>query len=545
MEPLHIEMANVRLRLHATKAFSPELAHLLDEIDEMGEYSRQLIPDLIETMKRGVYVPTTPLVRIISRLKSAELLDAAMEQSEGEWPLSTFDRCELLQAGFGQFQQGLIDELFQVFESDVEPRRSAIVNALEKSGTPAALEVLRVIEYRTAESIAKLVAELRGGDLAQEAAKQLMCGDHVPGRKAFLGKVRRAIQEIENRPAPAHPTEASEVLDQGADELEMAHVLFVDLVGYSKLPMKTQLEFQKRLTQVVESLGSVRRNSENNRLIIRPTGDGMALAFFGGVKPHVDAATELHHALANEAQIKLRTGLHSGPVHRVVDINGQPDISGNGINIAQRVMDVGDPGHILLSNAVAETLLQLGGWDDLLQDLGLVEVKHGVQLHIFNLCGEGFGKNDRPSKLKAESLIAAISTPAVKTEPNERTSSRANIRSAISAELDTNLELLRSIWNPVLEASRTFQHADHINRMHKGDAIRRIVLPVWRLEKWNALLPHAVEALTSEEFDTVDRFYSRLAKLSDLRRGDIEQWRVGGELIISDLIADGNPLRKN
>jgi class 3 adenylate cyclase len=198
MEPPSIQISNIRLRLRATKAFSPETISLLDEIDEMGD-SRQLIPDLIAAMRRGVYFPTSPLVSIIARLKSEELLHAALEQYEGEWSLSTFDRCTLLIAGFLQFQDPLLEELFQMFENDAEPRRSAIVEAFSTSGTLSALETLRVIEYRTAERIPELIKELRDNDRITQARIMVERGDFVGLREQFLTQVRQAIRLITER----------------------------------------------------------------------------------------------------------------------------------------------------------------------------------------------------------------------------------------------------------------------------------------------------------------------------------------------------------
>lgn len=199
MEPTPIQISDIRLRLRAIKAFSSELIKLLEEIDEMGEFSRQLIPDLIGAMGRGVYFPPTPLVSIIARLKSVELLDAAVEQYEGEWSLNTFDRCALLIAGFLQYQKPLLEELFQIFEDDAEPRRSAIVEALSVSGTTAALETLRVIEYRTALRIPELVSELNDGDRATQTYAMIERGDFIGVRKQFLTKVRKTIQLIGER----------------------------------------------------------------------------------------------------------------------------------------------------------------------------------------------------------------------------------------------------------------------------------------------------------------------------------------------------------
>jgi hypothetical protein len=214
MEPTHVQISYIRLRLHAIKAFSSELVNLLDEIDEMGEFSRQLIPDLIGAMRRGVYFPPTPLVNIIAHLKSAELLDAAVEQYEGEWSLNTFDRCTLLIAGFLQYQNPLLEEIFQTFENDAEPRRSAIVEALSVSGTAAALETLRVIEYRTAIRIPELVSEFNDGDLARTMIER---GDFVGVREQFLTKVRQTIQLISQRSASADTAMDSQAI-RGKEE---------------------------------------------------------------------------------------------------------------------------------------------------------------------------------------------------------------------------------------------------------------------------------------------------------------------------------------
>ncbi|HEY0764054.1 MAG TPA: adenylate/guanylate cyclase domain-containing protein [Pyrinomonadaceae bacterium] len=549
MEPLPIQISSAQERLRRTKAFSPALLQLLIEIDEMGEHSKRLIPELVETIKRGVYVPSSPLVDIISRLKSSELLGAALEQDG--WSLSTFDRCKLFQAGFAQFQEGLLNELFEVYECDAEPRRSAIVEALAKSGTHDALEPLRVIEHLTVKANSEMADELRKDHGTQETAKPTRRGDYIPARQDFLQKVRQAIQSIESHPVSNHGVESFEV-DHGiesspSEEPEMAHVLFIDVVGFSKAAMTVQRRVQNELNETVEALAAVHNKVKDDSLLILPTGDGMAFVFFGGVTPHVNAAKELQTKLGKDNKIKLRMGLHSGPVHRVRDINGRPNITGAGINLAQRVMDCGDAGHVLLSSTVAGTLRELGDLEDFLEDLGQAEVKHGVAIHIFNLRGVGFGNPERPSKLSSasrhgRSVSSVEAQPSTQVQSNEAEHSLPNVRSAIRTEIETNLDLLQSIWNPVLDAYRRFQHADHIRQTLKADAVRRITLPGWNREKWQSLLPYAVQSLSNEEFKLVDRFYSRLTRLTELRNGESDRWRVEGELIISDLLAEGNPL---
>jgi V8-like Glu-specific endopeptidase len=217
MEPTPIQISDVRLRLRAIRAFSSKLADLMNEIDEMGQYSQQLIPDLIRAMKRGVYIPSIPLVSIIARLKSVELLDAALAQDGGKWSLNTFDQCTLLTAGFRQFQDQLLEELFQVFESDIEPRRSSIVEALSVCGTVSALETLRVIEYRTAARIPELIAELREGDRAIQTCIMLERGDFIGGRAEFLAKVRHAIQLISDRSASEETAVDSQAVGENQD----------------------------------------------------------------------------------------------------------------------------------------------------------------------------------------------------------------------------------------------------------------------------------------------------------------------------------------
>jgi serine/threonine protein kinase/class 3 adenylate cyclase len=181
--------------------------------------------------------------------------------------------------------------------------------------------------------------------------------------------------------------------------LEIAHVLFLDLVGYSLLPMDQQRGILRSLQNAVRKTTDFLRAKANEQLISLPTGDGMALVFFGDPEAAARCALELAVAVRADSEIKLRMGLHTGPVYRVADINSNLNVSGGGINIAQRVMDCGDAGHILLSNVVAEVLQQLGRWNDHLHDLGETEVKHGIRLHLFSLYRGDVGNPVVPRKL--------------------------------------------------------------------------------------------------------------------------------------------------
>ena len=179
----------------------------------------------------------------------------------------------------------------------------------------------------------------------------------------------------------------------------MAHVLFMDIVAYSTLPMDQQESVLGKLQEVVAETSEFAHAQAKDRLIRLPTGDGMALVFFHDPEAPVRCAVELDRSLRNHPEIKLRMGIHSGPVYRIADINANRNVAGGGINIAQRVMDCGDAGHILVSSAEAEVVGQLSAWHFMLHDLGEVEVKHGVRLHLFNLCTPETGNPQRPAKL--------------------------------------------------------------------------------------------------------------------------------------------------
>ena len=157
----------------------------------------------------------------------------------------------------------------------------------------------------------------------------------------------------------------------------MAHVLFTDIVAYSRLPMDQQEKLLNHLQEAVRYTQEFARAQASDQLIRLPTGDGMALVFLGDVEAPVRCALELHRILRRWPEIHLRMGIHTGPVYRVEDINAARNVAGGGINIAQRVMDCGDAGHILISNTVADVLDQLSKWKPALHDLGEAEVKHG------------------------------------------------------------------------------------------------------------------------------------------------------------------------
>jgi TolB-like protein/class 3 adenylate cyclase/Tfp pilus assembly protein PilF len=183
-------------------------------------------------------------------------------------------------------------------------------------------------------------------------------------------------------------------------KLEIAHLLLIDVVGYSKLLVNEQIELLQQLNQIVRGTESFRTAEASGKLIRVPTGDGMALLFFRSPEEPAQCALEISDALKDHPHIKLRMGVHSGPVNQVTDVNDRTNIAGAGINIAQRVMDCGDAGHILLSKHLADDLAEYRHWRPHLHDLGECEVKYGLRLHLFNLCKDGLGNPQVPEKLK-------------------------------------------------------------------------------------------------------------------------------------------------
>src|SRR5438094_2908020 len=182
--------------------------------------------------------------------------------------------------------------------------------------------------------------------------------------------------------------------------LEIAHVLLIDVVGYSKLLVNEQIELMKKVNKIVRGTECFRMAEASGKLIRMPTGDGMALLFFHSPEEPVRCALEISRSLQGHSRIHVRMGVHSGPVNPVKDVNDETNIAGSGINVAQRVLDCGDAGHVLLSAHVAEDLAQYRHWQPYLQDLGECEVKHGLRLHLFNLYKDGLGNPQVPDKLK-------------------------------------------------------------------------------------------------------------------------------------------------
>ncbi len=210
-------------------------------------------------------------------------------------------------------------------------------------------------------------------------------------------------------------------MDQAAEpKIEVAYVLFTDLVGYSKLPLDKQVSLIGELQALISDTEQFKKAREQKALLTMHTGDGGALAFFNGPEAPLLCALELAASLKNRPHLQLRMGIHTGPVYRAKDIQGMENAAGGGINFAQRVMDCGDAGHILLSDTFAGMLMQHSKWAESIHELGVAEVKHGVKLRLYNLCTSEVGNSELPSKLKLslQSTRAQGSAASDKTEPS-------------------------------------------------------------------------------------------------------------------------------
>ncbi|HKQ38119.1 MAG TPA: adenylate/guanylate cyclase domain-containing protein [Verrucomicrobiae bacterium] len=192
-------------------------------------------------------------------------------------------------------------------------------------------------------------------------------------------------------------------------QLEIAYVLFIDIVGYSKLKTAEQHRLVELLNQIVRGSEHFRKAEANHRIVTVPSGDGMALVFYNTPEAPVECALEISNVLKEHPDLNLRMGIHSGPVSGVIDVRGHANVAGAGINMAQRVMDCGDAGHILISKHLAEDLEQYGNWKRHLHDLGEIEVKHAARVSVVNFYTEELGNPELPQKFRSArktSLVA-------------------------------------------------------------------------------------------------------------------------------------------
>src|SRR5438067_1998907 len=299
---------------------------------------------------------------------------------------------------------------------------------------------------------------------------------------------------------------ASEVKKEVA--LEIAHVLFIDIVGYSKGLINEQRALLDMLNRIVRETDEFQSAEQAGRLIKIPTGDGMALLFYNNPETPVECALEISRALKGHAQLQVRMGVHSGPVSGVIDMNERANVAGPGINVAQRVMDCGDAGHILLSKRVAEDLEQYGHWQPHLHDLGECEVKHGVRVHLVNLYTDELGNSEAPEKFKAASTAAAATAAK---EPRAKSSlSRIGIFAVVLSLI--GLAILGAIFAPTVLRSRR-----PVASTTSTSAAAATIIP----EKSIAVLPFG--NLSSDKENAYfadgiqDEILTRLSKIADLK----------------------------
>lgn len=207
-------------------------------------------------------------------------------------------------------------------------------------------------------------------------------------------------------PSPREPAEQTAIAQTPAHSqplpaLEIAHVLSIEIVDYSKLPMDQQTRLLGRLMRIVAETAEFRRSQSSAQLISVPGDDGMTLVFFGDPVAPVRCATEVGRALQSYSEMKVRIGIHGGPVYRMTSIDARTSVSGEGIKTAQRIMAIGDAGHILVSKSVADTLNHLGTWSKCLTDLGERELTPGAPVRLFNLCTGEVGNPERPREFQA------------------------------------------------------------------------------------------------------------------------------------------------
>ncbi len=307
-------------------------------------------------------------------------------------------------------------------------------------------------------------------------------------------------------------------------QLEIAHLLLIDVVGYSKLLVNEQIELLQELNQIVRGTECFRTAEANGKLIRVQTGDGMALLFFQSPEEPVRCALEISRALQDHPHIQLRMGVHSGPVNRITDVNDKTNVAGAGINVAQRVLDCGDAGHILLSAHVAEDLAQYRHWQPYLHDLGECEVKHGLRLHLFNLYKDDLGNPQVPEKLRRRrrwKQESAAVRPVSALRWPKLVLTAALLASTIALVI-SSLIFFHRATAPKITAAGPEATVSHVAAPIPEKSIA--VLPFENLsdEKENAYFADGVQ----------DEILTNLARVADLKvisRTSTMQYKVGAE----------------
>ena len=324
---------------------------------------------------------------------------------------------------------------------------------------------------------------------------------------------------------------------------EIAHVLFIDIVGYSKLLIDEQHAQIDKLNRIVRATQEFQTADNAGRLIKIPTGDGLALVFYSSPEDPVECAIEISGALKEHPELRLRMGVNSGPVNSTTDVNERANVAGIGINMAQRVMDCGDAGHILLSQRVADDLGQYAHWQPHLHELGECEVKHGVRVSVVNFYTNELGNPVLPEKFK--------SAGGKITKPSKFSASTlAMIGGAILVVLAIVAVIFVSKRSPKSSAASSDSQTQSVSIPEKSIA----VLPFENLSdnKENAYFADGVQ----------DEILTNLAKIADLKvisRTSVMQYKtdtsrnsreIGKQLGVAHLLEGsvrrvGNQVRVN
>jgi class 3 adenylate cyclase/tRNA A-37 threonylcarbamoyl transferase component Bud32 len=377
-----------------------------------------------QTLRSAITPGGMPVAKAANLIRQiGQALGAAHDA--GVWHRDLKPENVMLQQSGGEFYAKLIDfGIAGIQNSQFTGEKTKVAGSLtymapeQFAGSPCAasdIYALGVVAYEmltgeppfSSSSMAHLVAEAQTIALPREKRPELSddAGKAILKALSFRPEARQATvreftEELYNALCGGPVSEPTRrTVAPAVGGLEMAHVLFTDLVGYSLLPMDKQKQYLGELQAVVRAAPRYQSAQKSGEVLSLPTGDGMALVFFGDPTAPAQCALEVAAGLKSKPHLQLRMGIHTGPVYRVADVNANANVAGGGINIAQRVMDCGDAGHILVSKAVADVLGQLSDWAPCLCDLGEHPVKHGVTVHIYNLATVDAGNPATPAKL--------------------------------------------------------------------------------------------------------------------------------------------------
>ena len=236
------------------------------------------------------------------------------------------------------------------------------------------------------------------GTALNHVGKKIRSAPLSPADWVFFGAHKVSGAELLKLARERHPPNpASQQPDETDLHPEIASVFFTDIVGFTKLNPEQQVKARLLLEKYVREAPSFQTARQNKTVIIRPTGDGMALVFFTHPSEAAQCAAEVARMIAKEGALPVRMGIHQGTVYRLRDMNGGEDVNGRGINMAQRVMDGAECGEICISASVAEALRGTMEWHECIRPIGLKRIKHGESIEVFGLCGPDFGRNPQPA----------------------------------------------------------------------------------------------------------------------------------------------------